>query len=72
MAIGSGFVSSTFEFLSNSDTNYQFLFHDLNGDKLPDLAVKSGTQISVHLNQNGKLNTVAESAKVTVDSDSHL
>lgn len=72
LATGSGFVSSTFEFLSNSDTNYQFLFHDLNGDKLPDLAVKSGTQISVHLNQNGKLNTVAESAKVTVDSDSHF
>lgn len=72
LATGNGFVSSTFEFLSNSDTNYQFLFHDLNGDKLPDLAVKSGTQISVHLNQNGKLNTVAESAKVTVDSDSHF
>lgn len=72
LATGNGFVSSTFEFLSNSDTNYQFLFHDLNGDKLPDLAVKSGTQISVHLNQNGKLNTMAESAKVTVDSDSHF
>lgn len=72
LATGSGFVSSTFEFLSNSDTNYQFLFHDLNGDKLPDLAVKSGTQISVHLNQNGKLNTMAESAKVTVDSESHF
>lgn len=72
LATGCGFVSSTFEFLSNSDTDYQFLFHDLNGDRLPDLAVKSGTQISVYLNRNGKLSAVAESAKVTVASDSHF
>lgn len=72
LATGSGFASSTFEFLSNSDTDYQFLFHDLNGDRLPDLAVKSGTQISVYLNRNGKLNAVAESAKVTVASDAHF
>lgn len=72
LATGNGFTNSTFEFLSNSDTNYQFLFHDLNGDKLPDLAVKSGTKISAFLNQNGKLNTTAESAKVTVSSDAHF
>lgn len=72
LSTGKGFTSSTFEFLSNSDTNYQFLFHDINGDKLPDLAVKSGSQVGVYLNLNGVLNTVAETAKVSVDYDSHF
>lgn len=72
LATGTGFASSTFQFLSNSDNDYQFLLHDMNGDKLPDLAVKSGTQISVYMNQNGKLNTAVETAKITVDSNAHF
>lgn len=72
LATGSGFTSSTFEFLSNSDTDYQFLFHDLNGDRFPDLAVKSDDKISVYLNRNGRLNTTAISEKITIPSDAHF
>ncbi len=75
---GTGFASSTFEFLSYTDINsssgakYLFLLHDINGDRFPDMAMKSGSQVRVYLNNNGTFKTTAESSRVTIDSDSHF
>ncbi|MDH6379089.1 RHS repeat-associated protein, partial [Dysgonomonas sp. PFB1-18] len=70
---GTGFSPSTFAFQPiESEWNYKFILHDINGDKLPDILVKSGTSASVYLNKNGAFNLAAEQAKLTLESNSHF
>lgn len=69
---GTTFVSSTFDFLSNSDGDLKLILEDINGDQLSDLLVKSSTTIYAYLNENGSISTTAERATATVNSDSHF
>lgn len=70
-ANGKGFTKSTISIL-NCDQGMGFILQDINGDKLPDLVVKSSTQIAAYLNKNGAISSSSESTKVNVQSDAHF
>lgn len=54
------------------DTGTKFLIADVNGDKLPDLAVFKTGKISAVFNENGTLSSRMDSSSASVEADSYF